>query len=171
MRLSRDKMKQAMTDNGMTAEDVAQKAGLTVSAVRWILDNGDVMADELERIAEAVGVSTQNLAAPDNMSADSTGGCCENVIEFIRDDSRAGVTLSQKRYINKVKELAEQYPDQVIILAENKDGSIFAHMPVTWIIKPGKPTELNLTDEQRKERADQLARNKLKLGETSSESE
>jgi transcriptional regulator with XRE-family HTH domain len=164
-------MKQAMSENGLTLEDVARKTGLVPSAIRWIMDNGDVMADELERIAEAVGLSTQNLAAPDIMGADSTGGCCENVIEFIRDDIRAGVTLSQKRYINKVKELAEQYPDQVTILAENKDGSIFAHMPVTWIIKPGKPAELNLTDEQRKERADQLARNKLKLGELSSESE
>ena len=54
----------------------------------------------------------------------------ENVIEWITGDDTISVTLSQKRHINKVKSLAKKYPDRVQILAENKDGSIFAHLPL-----------------------------------------
>lgn len=49
----------------------------------------------------------------------------ENVIEWFNGDDTISVTLNQKKYISKVKKLAEKYPDLVQILDENKDGSIF----------------------------------------------
>lgn len=55
----------------------------------------------------------------------------ENVIEWIRGDKVAGVTLTSGRLANKVKKLAETRED-VEIVAQNKDGSIFAHIPVSW---------------------------------------
>lgn len=55
----------------------------------------------------------------------------ENVIEFIKNESRMTLTLSQGRFITKVRELAEKFPDDVEIVAENADGSIVAHMPVS----------------------------------------
>lgn len=57
----------------------------------------------------------------------------ENVIEFLRNSETASVTLSQKRYITKLRKLAKKYPEQAQILAENPDGTIFARIPVSWI--------------------------------------
>ena len=62
----------------------------------------------------------------------------ENVIEFLRNSETASVTLSQKRYITKLRKLAKKYPEQAQILAENPDGTIFARIPGSWI-RSGRP--------------------------------
>ena len=54
----------------------------------------------------------------------------ENVIEWITGDKRVTVSLTQKRFINRVKMLAEKYPEDVEIVAENRDGTICAHLPL-----------------------------------------
>lgn len=54
----------------------------------------------------------------------------ENCIEWLNGQNVVSVTLSQKRLISKVKKMAEKHPDLVTILAENEDGSIFAHLPL-----------------------------------------
>lgn len=56
----------------------------------------------------------------------------ENVIEFLKDAKTATVTFSQGRYISKIKKLAEKHPDEVEIIAVNKN-SIMAHIPVKAI--------------------------------------
>lgn len=91
-------------------------------------------------------------------------GCVENVIEWIRNEERATLTLSQRRTITRVKELAEQYPNQCKIVAENKDGSICAHVPVRWVkISPPK----KVSDEQREiSRNNMLALNSKRVTTT-----
>lgn len=59
-----------------------------------------------------------------------TGDSRENVIEWCNGDDTISVTLNQVKFITRVRKLAEKYPDKVQILAENKDGSIFAHLPL-----------------------------------------
>ena len=54
----------------------------------------------------------------------------ENCIEWLNGQDVVSVTLSQKRLISKVKRMAEKHPNLVKILAENADGSIFAHLPL-----------------------------------------
>lgn len=54
----------------------------------------------------------------------------ENVIEWETGNRKVSVTLSQKKYITRVKQMAKKYPDEVKILAQNKDGSIFARLPL-----------------------------------------
>lgn len=54
----------------------------------------------------------------------------ENVIEWLNGQDHIGVTFNQRKFISKVKKLAEKYPDQVTILAENEDGSITANLPL-----------------------------------------
>ena len=54
----------------------------------------------------------------------------ENVIEWITNDKTITVSLTQKRYINRVKMLAEKHPEDVEIVAENADGSLCAHLPL-----------------------------------------
>lgn len=63
----------------------------------------------------------------------------ENAIEFLRNDKVATVTFSQGKFISKVKKLAEQYPEEVQIVHENK-GSIVAHVPVSYFL-PRRPRE------------------------------
>ena len=54
----------------------------------------------------------------------------ENVIEWITGDKTVTVSLTQKRFINRVKMLAEKHPELVEIVAENRDGSLCAHLPL-----------------------------------------
>jgi hypothetical protein len=74
-------------------------------------------------------------------------GVNENVIEFLTNQQTMTVTFSQGRFIGKVKKLAERYPDEVEIVAENEDGSIVAHMPVSYLALSNRKKEL--TDEER----------------------
>ena len=72
----------------------------------------------------------------------------ENVIEWLNNDSEVTVTLSQRKYITKVKKLLEKNPDEVRIVAENKDGSIVAKLPLKYI-KISAPRKVS--EEQRKQ--------------------
>lgn len=52
--------------------------------------------------------------------------CTENVIEFLLDGKKATVTFSQGRFKTRIRKLAAER-------AENQDGSMCAHIPVSWI--------------------------------------
>lgn len=78
----------------------------------------------------------------------------ENVIEFLRNQETATACFCQPRFISKVKKLAEEYPEDVIITDENPDGSIVAHIPTKWV-KISAPRKMS--DEQREMLAERLA--------------
>ena len=83
-------------------------------------------------------------------------GNTENCIKWIRDEERATLSLTQRRIISRVKKLAVDHPKECQIVAENKDGSICAHVPVSWIrINP----RIELTEEQREKKAETMRRN------------
>lgn len=73
--------------------------------------------------------------------------CIENAIEWLKDEKRATLSLSQRRTITRVKQLAEQYPEECQIVAENKDGSVCAHVPVSWV-KISPPREVSETQRE-----------------------
>lgn len=81
----------------------------------------------------------------------------ENVIEWLRNSETATVTFTQGRYITKIKKLAEKYPDKVQITAENKDGSIVAHIPVK-AIKINIIEGRELTEDEKKVMAERFAK-------------
>ncbi len=82
--------------------------------------------------------------------------CIENMIEFLQNEERATVTFSQGRYKTRIGKLAKERPKECQIVAENPDGSLCAHIPVTWIkINPG----YQLTEEQREQKAESMWRN------------
>lgn len=56
----------------------------------------------------------------------------ENAIEWLNGQDRVTVSFSQGKFINKIKRLAEKNTE-VEIVAENKDGSICAHLPLKYI--------------------------------------
>lgn len=72
----------------------------------------------------------------------------ENCIEWLNGQDTVTLTLSQKKFINRVKQLATKKSD-VQILAENIDGSILAHVPLKYI-KISPPRQVS---EEQKEAA------------------
>lgn len=69
----------------------------------------------------------------------------ENCIEWLNGQDRVTVTLSQGRYISKVKKLAETHKE-VEIVKENADGTLLAHLPLKFI-KISAPRQVS--DEQK----------------------
>lgn len=88
----------------------------------------------------------------------------ENVIEWINGSDYIGVTLSQKKWINRVEAFAKQ-DENVQILARNTDGSIFAHLPISYL-KLSKKRAVELTNEEREELAERLRKIREKGGQT-----
>lgn len=80
----------------------------------------------------------------------------ENVIEWLTNDSEVTVTLSQRKYITKVKKLQEKYPDEVRIVVENKDGSVVAKLPIKYI-KISAPRKVS--EEQREQLRERFIKN------------
>lgn len=91
----------------------------------------------------------------------------ENVVEFYENDKQATFSFTQGRLITKIRKLAKEYPDECKILAENKDGSIYGHIPAKWL-KVSPPKKRELTEEERDELRTRFARlrenGKLKRG-------
>lgn len=58
----------------------------------------------------------------------------EFAIEWTKDRDYAGVTAPAGSALkNRLLRYAEERPDEVKIIALNKDGSIFAHVPINWV--------------------------------------
>lgn len=78
----------------------------------------------------------------------------ENAIEWLTGDGRICLSLTQKRFINRIRKLETTRPDDVDIIT-NQDGSICAHVPLSWLkINPTK----ELTEEQRAELSERMRR-------------
>lgn len=79
----------------------------------------------------------------------------ENCIEWLTGDDTITVTLTQRRFINRVKALAEKYKNSITIEAENADGSIVAHLPIKalhlTIYPPRMGTFTGVSDESEEE--------------------
>ena len=91
----------------------------------------------------------------------------ENVIEFLYNDKMATVTFTQGRFITKIKKLAEKYPDEVKITAQNEDGSIVAHIPVSYIHISNRSRDLSEEQLQElRERARNIRKSDLNKDET-----
>ena len=82
--------------------------------------------------------------------------CVDNVFEWYTGESVATVTFSQKKWVNKIKKYSEEYPE-VVIVAENEDGCICAHVPVSWFkFSPPKKGRI-YTEEEKQIAAARLA--------------
>ena len=57
----------------------------------------------------------------------------ENVIEWVSFQKHATLTISQSKYVHLLERLAETNPDDVQIIARNKDGTICVHLPLQYI--------------------------------------
>lgn len=82
----------------------------------------------------------------------------ETTINRLQEDDFCSIFTSERKFINRLKELAQKYPNDVKIQYINNDGSIGAKVPINWFrfIKP--PTKRNYTDEQRKNMGERMKR-------------
>lgn len=149
MRLDRKKFQKIIDREKWTEEIICHRTGLTRRSVKWIMKNGEVSEDALEKIADMAGVEVGEISLPDITAFN------DNVIEFLKDNERATVSFSQGRYKTRIRTLAKQRPEACQIVAENKDGSLCAHIPTSWVkIIPTR----ELSDEQRQEIGERLNR-------------
>ena len=70
----------------------------------------------------------------------------ENCIEWLNNQKEITLSLCQEKWINKIKKLHINNPDDVEIIAENVDGSICAKLPISFL-KISPPRQV--TEEQR----------------------
>lgn len=79
----------------------------------------------------------------------------EFAIDWIKGAEFASVTAPAGSALkSKIYRLAEKHPDDVKILAENKDGSVFAHIPINYV-KISPPRQVS---EEQKEAASERFR-------------
>lgn len=58
----------------------------------------------------------------------------EFCIEWIKGNDYAGVTVPSGTALkSKLMRYAEERPDEVKLMAENKDGSAFFHIPISYV--------------------------------------
>lgn len=141
MRLHIDNYRAILSQKGISDETVRKSIGMSKMRFSWLLENQFTECETLELIADALGCQVSKISMPDSTM------CNENSIEWCKDSNRATLTLTQGRYKSKIKKLAEKKPEECKIVAENEDGSLCAHIPVSWIkINPPK----KLSEEQRR---------------------
>ena len=82
----------------------------------------------------------------------------ERKIAFFSSDER--------RWITKIRKLAERYPDecQITVQPEGNDGCINAKFPASWF-RVAPPRKMNMTDEQKAAMAERLRRMRENLGD------
>lgn len=83
----------------------------------------------------------------------------EFCIEWTRSSKTATVTAPNNTSIkNKIVKLAQEKPEEVQIIAENKDGSILAHVPTKYVrISPPR----QISEEERERLRIQLEKARL----------
>ena len=82
----------------------------------------------------------------------------ENVVEFVKNSSVATGTFSQRRWISKMRQMAKDPKNHVDIVAENDDGSIVVHFPVSYVHISNRKRNRVMTDEQRLAAKERLAK-------------
>ena len=82
----------------------------------------------------------------------------ETSIERVQGTDYCTVFTAERKFINTLNRLKEEYPSEVEILTINEDGSIVAHVPYSWFrfIKP--PTKREYTAEQKQAMAERMAK-------------
>ena len=89
----------------------------------------------------------------------------ENVIDFITGERTATVTFTNRKHINRIKNIYEERKDDFKYFRENPDGSICAKIPLKWIkISPGSKEGRIMTEEQKEAARIRLENARKKMG-------
>ena len=81
----------------------------------------------------------------------------ETAIEHEAGAEYCGISTGERAVKTRLYKLRDKRPESVEIIAENADGSVFAHIPWSWIsIRP--PKSINYTEEQKKALVENLGK-------------
>lgn len=82
----------------------------------------------------------------------------ENAIEFFSGEKTATLSLTNKRFVNRLKRLFEsEHGEEMLRFTENSDGSVYCVVPLRWIrISPPR----KMTDEEKLALAERMNGNK-----------
>lgn len=78
-------------------------------------------------------------------------------VNWLDIDDMVSVTAYQKKMINQLMKLAEAHPDEVRVVAVNKDGTTVVHLPKKYVhVSFYESSRKEQTEEQRAAAADRL---------------
>ena len=81
----------------------------------------------------------------------------ETCINYVDCDDMVSVSTYQKKYINKLKALVEDHPDEVKVVAENDDGTVCVHLPLKYVhISFGEHKRREMSEDQKVAAAERL---------------
>lgn len=106
---------------------------------------------EFEKAANEIDERTGNANDENSIESEDDKDC----IHYAPNSKKLMTCFfTRKRWINKVVQYSEQYPDEVQIKHVNKDGSIIAHVPVDYL-RISRPPKLS--DDEKQRRAELLS--------------
>ena len=79
----------------------------------------------------------------------------ETDLEHLGGNDYWGISTGEQKWRNRLAKLEKEYPDEVKLIARNMDGSVFYHIPKSWV-KISPPVKRNLTEEQKAELRDRM---------------
>lgn len=88
----------------------------------------------------------------------------ETAINYIVGEKHCTYYTAERKRITKLMKQAEQFPDEVKILAVNEDGSILAHIPLKWFKAPTPSKTRVMSEEQRLAASERFAIARAKRG-------
>ena len=91
----------------------------------------------------------------------------ENCIEWITGQGVIAVTLTQQKYITKVRKLKKRFP-KLVKIHTNEDGSIFAKLPLSALkLSIIQREGVELSEEEKEQLANRLKKGKAKKAQGS----
>nr|DAO58129.1 MAG TPA: periplasmic protein [Bacteriophage sp.] len=79
----------------------------------------------------------------------------ETCVEFVKGESTLSWYSSDSKWIARMVQLANDWPDEVKIICKDEDG-LMVHCPASWFKPPKPPIKRDLTPEQRAELAERM---------------
>ena len=79
----------------------------------------------------------------------------ETSINYLSDDKHAVISTDERKWVNRINALKEEYPDQVEIRSIFTDGTVVAHIPKGWV-KVRPPAKRVMTEEQKMKAAERM---------------
>ena len=88
-------------------------------------------------------------------------------VNWLGIDDMVSVTAYQKKMINQLMKLAEAHPDEVRVVAVNKDGTTVVHLPKKYVhVSFGERAKREMSEEQRAAAAERLKKAREKKAES-----
>lgn len=88
-------------------------------------------------------------------------------VNTVNVDDMASVTVYESKYINQLKTLADEHPDEVKLIPTDIVGVVLAHLPKKYVhVSFGERAKREMSEEQRAAVAERLKKAREKKAES-----